>query len=83
MVHTTDSWSCFVSAEIIRLDDFRLQSANDDIDCDMVTAIDVAIRDLREILSYWGSEGARVRAQECERMLDRVLKNSVTPPVVS
>jgi hypothetical protein len=73
-----------VSAEIIRLDDFRTQPAIDDeADCDMVTAIDVAVRDLREILSYWGSEGARVRAQECERMLARVLKNGVLPPAVS
>jgi hypothetical protein len=79
MVDTTDSWSCFVSAEIICLDDFRLPAANDDIDCDMVTAIDVAIRDLREILQFWGSEGARVRAQECERMLARVLNNGATP----
>jgi hypothetical protein len=72
-----------VSAEIIRLDDFRVEPAEDDELCDMVTAIDVAIRDLREILSYWGSEGARVRAEECERMLARVLKNGVTPPVAS
>ena len=70
-----------MSAEIIRLDDFRVEPANDDVDCDMVTAIDVAIRDLREILQFWGSEGARARAQECERMLARVLKNGVTPPV--
>ena len=73
-----------MSAEIIRLDAFRTQPAiEDDVDCDMVTAIDVAIRDLREILSYWGSEGARVRAQECERMLARVLKNGVTPESAS
>ena len=71
-----------MSAEIIHLDDFRAQRADDE-SCDMVTAIDVAIRDLREILSYWGSEGARVRAQECERMLARVLKNGVTPPAAS
>ena len=73
-----------MSAEIIRLDDFRAYpAAEDDVDCDMVTAIDVAIRDLREILQFWGSEGARVRAQECERMLERVLKNGVIPPAVS
>ena len=73
-----------MSAEIIRLEDFRAHpAAEDDVDCDMVTAIDVAIRDLREILSYWGSEGARVRAQECERMLARVLKHGVIPPAVS
>lgn len=72
-----------MSAEIICLDDFRLQPANDDIDCDMVTAIDVAIRDLREILQFWGSEGARARTQECERMLTRVFNNGVTSPPVS
>lgn len=46
----------------------------------MITAIDVAIRDLREILQYWGSEGARARAHECEQMLTRVFNNGVTPP---
>ncbi len=72
-----------MSAEIIRLEDFRAPSDHDEMDCDMVTAIDVAVRDLREILSFWGSEGARVRAEECERMLTRVLKHGVLPPVVS
>ena len=38
-------------------------------DIDLATAVDVAIRDLREILSCWGSEAARQRAQECELML--------------
>ena len=71
-----------MSAEIIRLDDFRAPPA-DDVSCDMVTAIDVAVRDLREILACWGSEGARLRAQECERMLTRVLRDGVTPPAGS
>jgi len=34
-----------------------------------VTAVDVAIRDLREILVCWGSEVARQRAEECESTL--------------
>jgi hypothetical protein len=71
-----------VSAEIIRLDDFRTKPIDED-SCDMVTAIDVAIRDLREILDCWGTEEARVRAQECERMLARVLGNGVIPPFAS
>jgi hypothetical protein len=61
-----------MSAEIIRLDDFRAALA-DDLECDIVTAVDVAIRDLREILLCWGTDEARARAQECERMLSRVL----------
>jgi hypothetical protein len=70
-----------VSAEIIELDTYRLQKAEsfDDEPCDMATAIDVAIRDLREILQHWGSEGARARALECERMLSRVYQNDVRP----
>jgi hypothetical protein len=41
--------------------------------------MDVAIRDLREILKSWGSEGARARAIECERMLSRVYASDPTP----
>ena len=69
-----------MSAEIICLDDFRPKPTVEPVDdlddalCDIATAVDVAIRDLREILQYWGSEGARARALECERMLTRVLK---------
>jgi hypothetical protein len=70
-----------VSAEIVCLDDFRAKPVDDEA-CDMVTAIDVAIRDLREILQFWGSETAYARAQECERMLRRVFETSVTPPAI-
>ena len=59
-----------MSAEILKLSDYR---GNDAIDgeIDLATAVDVAIRDLREILSCWGSEAARQRAQECELTLRR------------
>jgi len=40
---------------------------------DLVTAIDVAIRDLRDILAGWGGEAARRQAEECQRMLERAL----------
>jgi hypothetical protein len=59
-----------VSAEILTLSDYRIDDcANDEID--LVTAVDVAIRDLHEILLCWGSEVARQRAEECELMLRR------------
>ena len=71
-----------MSAEIVRLADFRT-TPPDDGECDIVTAVDVAIRDLREILTYWGTEGARARAVECERMLTRAYQSGVIKPPVS
>ena len=38
---------------------------------DLMTVIDVAIRDLRDITANWGDESARVQAEECRRMLER------------
>ena len=72
-----------MSAEIIHLDAYRMPARGpvEEEPCDMVTAIDVAIRDLREILQYWGSAGARARAMECERMLSRVYAGGAISPV--
>jgi hypothetical protein len=39
--------------------------------------VDVAIRDLREILLCWGSETARQRAEECELTLHRAFSGFV------
>jgi hypothetical protein len=61
-----------VTAEIISLADFR-DSA--DTECDLVTAVDVAIRDIREILADWGTDKARIRAVECERMLSLAFRH--------
>ena len=65
-----------MSAEILKLSDYR---GNDVVDgeIDLATAVDVAIRDLREILSCWGSEAARQRAQECELTLRRAFSGFV------
>jgi hypothetical protein len=57
-----------VSAEILTLSDYRIDCAEPG-DLDLATAVDVAIRDLQEILSCWGSDVARQRAVECERTL--------------
>ena len=65
-----------MSAEILKFSDYRKDDdANDEID--LATAVDVAIRDLREILLCWGSEVARQRAQECELTLRRAFSGFV------
>lgn len=56
--------------DIIRLSDYRIDDGADD-EIDLATAVDVAIRDLREILSCWGTEVARQRVEECELTLQR------------
>ena len=65
-----------MSAEILRLSDYRIDDVADG-EIDLVTAVDVAIRDLREILLCWGSEVARQRAEECELMLRRAFAGLV------
>ena len=66
-----------MTAQIFAFSDYRNPPTNDDDDIDLVTAVDVAIRDLREILGDWGSTEARQRAQECELMLRRVFHETV------
>ena len=65
-----------MTADIFKLSDYRSTDIADG-EIDLVTAVDVAIRDLQEILMYWGSEGAQQRAEECELMLRRVFSKTV------
>jgi hypothetical protein len=65
-----------VSADILSISDYRRDDGADG-EIDLITAVDVAIRDLREILMCWGSEVARQRAQECELMLRRAFSGFV------
>ena len=65
-----------MSAKILKLSDYRIDDvANNEID--LITAVDVAIRDLREILMCWGSDRARQRTEECELMLRRAYSEFV------
>jgi hypothetical protein len=48
-----------------------------EMDIDLVTAVDAAIRDLRDIVSKWGDEAMLQQAQECRRMLERALAASI------
>ena len=65
-----------MAAEIFKLSDYRIDDIADS-EIDLVTAVDVAIRDLHEILVWWGFETARQRAQECELTLRRAFSGFV------
>jgi hypothetical protein len=65
-----------VSAEILQLSDYRIDDAALS-EIDLATAVDAAIRDLREILACWGSDAARQRARECEATLRRAYSGFV------
>jgi hypothetical protein len=65
-----------VSAEILKFSDYRNDDGADG-EIDLVTAVDVAIRDLHEILLCWGTNVARQRAEECELMLRRAFSGFV------
>jgi hypothetical protein len=68
-----------VSAEIFRLTDYRIGDV-DDGGIDLVTAVDAAIRDLREILLCRDPQVARQRTEECELMLRRAFAGFVGGP---
>ena len=57
-------------AEIIQ---FRRVSveADEDGEIDLLTAVDAAIRDLRDITRLWGEEASLKQAEECRKMLER------------
>jgi hypothetical protein len=65
-----------VSEKILKLSDYRIDDAADS-EIDLLTVIDVAIRDLHEILMCWGSDRARQRTEECELMLRRAYSEFV------
>ena len=64
-----------MSAKIIRLCDIRPQTEAG-LEIDLRTAVDVAIRDLREIEAHWGTKLARERLAQCRVMLGTVLATS-------
>ena len=50
----------------------RLEPSSSEPEIDLLTAVDVAIRDLRDITRRWGEESARQQADECRLMLESV-----------
>ena len=43
----------------------------EEADVDLLTAVDAAIRDLRDIAAKWGDEASRLQAEDCRRMLEK------------
>ncbi len=64
-------------AEIIQ---FPLRPADPDdeegVDIDLITAVDVAIRDLRDIARALGEDTVRQQAEDCRRMLERAFNTA-------
>jgi len=60
-------------AEIVQFRS-RADLAEEAPEIDLVTAVDTAIRDLRDIIAGWGDEAARLQADECRLMLERALE---------
>ena len=63
-------------AEIVQFRS-RADLAEEALDIDLVTAVDTAIRDLRDIIAGWGEETSRLQADECRQMLERALAAAI------
>ncbi len=66
-----------MSAEIIQLSHYRCSDEPDLSNIDIYTAVDVAVRDLREVLTFQDAQAMRKRVAECEDMLRRALIDSL------
>jgi len=50
---------------------------SEDLEIDLVTAVDAAIRDLRDIVAAWGADSSLKQAEECRRMLEQALAAAI------
>jgi hypothetical protein len=50
---------------------------SEDLEIDLVTAVDAAIRDLRDIVAAWGAESSLKQAEECRKMLEEALASAL------
>ena len=53
------------------------QELQEELDIDLVTAVDTAIRDLRDIVAAWCADSSLKQAEECRRMLEQALASAV------
>ena len=54
------------------------QAPEEECGIDLLTAVDAAIRDLREISRRWGDDAARKQADECRTMLQRAYDDALS-----
>ena len=66
---------CATLAEIIQFRS-RPELAEENGDIDLMTAVDAAIRDLRDIVERWGEEASRLQADACRRMLEKAFSTA-------
>lgn len=59
-------------AEVIPFPVRRVDVEEDDPEIDLLTAVDAAIRDLRDISRGVGDEASRQQAEACRVMLEKV-----------
>ena len=68
-----------MTAQIFAFSDYRTSPADPDhIEIDLVTAVDVAIRDLRDIERHWGTAAGLKRLRECRELLVRTFTGPAT-----
>jgi hypothetical protein len=53
------------------------QQENEPLEIDLVTAVDAAIRDLRDIVAAWGADSSLKQAEECRKMLEEALASAI------
>jgi hypothetical protein len=65
-------------AEVIPFPSRRPEAGHEeDLEIDLLTAVDAAIRDLRDIALRWGEEASREQAEACRLMLERAFNAAV------
>jgi hypothetical protein len=58
-------------ADVIPFPGRRVDAVEEDCEIDLMTAVDAAIRDLRDISLRWGEEASRLQAEACRVMLEK------------
>jgi hypothetical protein len=53
------------------------QQESEPLEIDLVTAVDAAIRDLRDIVAAWGADASLKQAEECRKMLEEALASAI------
>ena len=73
--------SCGLKAGMAEVIPFPTRSdPSDEVDVDILTTLDVAIRDLRDISRQLADEPTRRQADECRRMLEKALISALSAP---
>jgi hypothetical protein len=56
---------------------YESRQQEEPLEIDLVTAVDAAIRDLRDIVAAWGAASSLKQAEECRKMLEEALASAI------